>query len=123
MITGDASATALAIAALPPTVIQSNVIQDEAPVVDAIRKLVAETKTQARQVITAVPGPAVIVKKVILPAQTGATFQASVSSGGIGGDFQSLDPAFSRDGKWVYFSSSRSGPERSSSSEPSGSGP
>jgi type IV pilus assembly protein PilM len=70
--------TAIGVAALPPTVIQSNVIQDEAPVVDAIRRLIAETKTQADQVITAVPGPAVIVKKVILPAQTGAAVEAAV---------------------------------------------
>ena len=70
--------TALGIAALPPTVVQSNVIQDEGPVVEAIRTLVAETGTQATQVITAVPGPAVIVKKVILPAQPGAAVEAAV---------------------------------------------
>ena len=63
--------TALGMASLPPTVVQSNVIQDEGPVVEAIRKLVAANGTKADQVITAVPGPAVIVKKVILPAQTG----------------------------------------------------
>ena len=64
--------TALGLAALPPTVIQSNVIQDEGQVVEAIRKLVRDTGAKAEQVITAVPGPAVIVKKVILPGQTGA---------------------------------------------------
>jgi type IV pilus assembly protein PilM len=70
--------TALGIAALPPTVVQSNVIQDEGPVVEAIRRLVAETKTEAEQVITAVPGPAVIVKKVILPAQAGSAIDSAV---------------------------------------------
>jgi type IV pilus assembly protein PilM len=70
--------TALGIAALPPTVVQSNVIQDEGPVVEAIRRLVAETRTQAEQVITAVPGPAVIVKKVILPGHTGSAVEAAV---------------------------------------------
>ena len=70
--------TALAVAALPPTVIQSNVIQDEGPVVEAIRKLVSATKVQTDQVITAVPGPAVIVKKVILPAQSGSGIDAAV---------------------------------------------
>ena len=44
-------------APLPPTVIQSNVIQDEGPVVEAIRTLVAATGARADQVITAVPGP------------------------------------------------------------------
>ena len=70
--------TALGLEALPPTVIQSNVIQDEAPVVEAIRKLVRDTGAKAEQVITAVPGPAVIVKKVILPGQTGAAVDAAV---------------------------------------------
>src|SRR5204862_1630987 len=70
--------TALGLAALPPTVIQSNVIQDEGQVVEAIRKLVRETGAKAEQVITAVPGPAVIVKKVILPGQTGAAIDAAV---------------------------------------------
>jgi type IV pilus assembly protein PilM len=63
---------ALGIAPLPPDVVQSNVVQDEGPVVDAIRKLVAEQGIRATDVITAVPGPAVIVKKVILGAQSGA---------------------------------------------------
>jgi type IV pilus assembly protein PilM len=70
--------TALGMAPLPPTVIQSNVVQDEAPVVDAIRRLRAELGIQSDQVITAVPGPAVIVKKVILPAQTGAAIDSAV---------------------------------------------
>jgi len=75
---GTPRVTALGIASLPPTVVQSNVIQDEAPVVDAIRRLVAETKPEAEQVITAVPGPAVIVKKVILPAQAGSAIESAI---------------------------------------------
>jgi type IV pilus assembly protein PilM len=70
--------TALGMTALPPTVIQSNVIQDEGPVVEAIRKLIATHGTRADQVVTAVPGPAVIVKKVILPAQSGAAVETAV---------------------------------------------
>src|SRR4029077_19633892 len=42
------------------------------------RRLVAVTGTQATQVITAVPGPAVIVKKVILPAQEGSAIESAV---------------------------------------------
>jgi len=68
----------LGIAPLPPTVIQSNVIQDEGPVVEAIRQLRSATGAQSTQVITAVPGPAVIVKKVTLPAQTGAAVESAV---------------------------------------------
>jgi type IV pilus assembly protein PilM len=75
---GGPRLTALGVAPLPPTVIQSNVIQDEGPVVEAIRTLRAATGAQAEQVITAVPGPAVIVKKVILPAVTGAQVEAAV---------------------------------------------
>jgi type IV pilus assembly protein PilM len=70
--------TCLGVAALPPTVVQSNVIQDEGPVVEAIRKLVAETGTQAKDVITAVPGPAVIVKKVILPGHAASNVESAV---------------------------------------------
>ena len=70
--------TALATAPVPPTVIQSNVIQDEEPVVDAIRALVQKTGAQSTGVITAVPGPAVIVKKVVLPAQTGNNIDGAV---------------------------------------------
>jgi type IV pilus assembly protein PilM len=70
--------TALGLAPLPATAIQSNVIQDEGSVVDTIRKLIAEHKTRATQVVTAVPGPAVIVKKVILPAQTGSAVEPAV---------------------------------------------
>ncbi len=70
--------SALGMSPLPPTVIQSNVIQDETPVVDAIRELVSQTGVQSKQVITAVPGPAVIVKKVILPAQPGANVETAV---------------------------------------------
>ena len=70
--------TALGMAPLPPTVVQSNVIQDEGPVVEAIRKLIAAHGLQTDQVITAVPGPAVIVKKVILPAQSGAAIETAV---------------------------------------------
>src|SRR5262245_45643018 len=75
---GGPRVSALGVAPLPPTAIQSNVIQEEAVVVDTIRKLVADKKTRETQVITAVPGPAVIVKKVILPAQSGAAVETAV---------------------------------------------
>jgi len=62
--------TTLATTPLVATAIQSNVIQDEGAVVDAIKLLLDATRAQATEVITAVPGPAVIVKKVVLPAQS-----------------------------------------------------
>jgi type IV pilus assembly protein PilM len=70
--------TALGISELPPTVIQSNVIQEPEPVVEAIRRLIKEHGTRATQVITAVPGPAVIVKKVILDAKAQSAVEAAV---------------------------------------------
>jgi type IV pilus assembly protein PilM len=75
---GGPRISALGIAPLQAGVVQSNVIQDEAPVVDAIRSLVATHRIEAREVVTAVPGPAVIVKKVIMPAQTGGAVDAAV---------------------------------------------
>jgi len=70
--------SALGVHVLPPTAIQSNVIQDAAAVAEAIRALVQRTGVQARAVLTAVPGPAVIVKKVVLPAQTAASLETAV---------------------------------------------
>jgi type IV pilus assembly protein PilM len=68
----------LATTPLVATAIQSNVIQDELPVIDAIKLLLDATRAQATQVITAVPGPAVIVKKVVLPAQSGQAIDSAV---------------------------------------------
>lgn len=70
--------SALGMHVLPPAAIQSNVIQDVAAVAEAIRVLVERTGVQARAVLTAVPGPAVIVKKVVLPAQVGPTLETAV---------------------------------------------
>lgn len=70
--------TAMGLRALPPTAIQSNVIEDAIAVSEALRSLVDEVGVESKEVITAVPGPAVIVKKVLLPAQTGGGAHASV---------------------------------------------
>lgn len=75
---GGPQIISLGVAPLPPTVVQSNMIQDEGAVADAIRKLVAQTGAQAKEVITAVPGPTVIVKKVILQTQPGANVDSAV---------------------------------------------
>ena len=63
---------------VPADVIQSNVIQDQGEIVDAIRRLIAEVGAQAQRVVTAVPGPAVIVKKIVLPAQDGDALETAV---------------------------------------------
>ena len=78
--TGDTpTLAALAMRPIPSTCIQSNVIQEPGPVIEAIRALVTQTGSQAKRVITAIPGPAVIVKKVILPAtELGPAVEAAV---------------------------------------------
>ena len=55
------------IAPLPPTAVQNNLIQDPAVVAQTIRDLVRRTGARAKQVVTAVPGPAVMIKKIHLP--------------------------------------------------------
>ena len=70
--------SALGVADVPPTVIQANVIQDPEPVAEAIMKLLSGLGIQSTQAITAVPGPAVIVKKVILPSSANANIEGAV---------------------------------------------
>jgi type IV pilus assembly protein PilM len=68
----------IAMAPLAPGAVQSNVVQDPGPVVEAIRALVKERGIQTDQAITAVPGPAVIVKKIILPAESTDKIETAV---------------------------------------------
>ncbi|HLK12627.1 MAG TPA: type IV pilus assembly protein PilM [Candidatus Binatia bacterium] len=75
---GGPQVVALGVAPLPPTSVQSNVVQDEGAVAETIRGLVTATGAQAKQVVTAVPGPAVIVKKVILQSQPGSAVESAV---------------------------------------------
>jgi type IV pilus assembly protein PilM len=70
--------TAMGMCALPATAIQSNVIEDALAVSETLRSLIDEIGVESKQVITAVPGPAVIVKKVLLPAQSGTGAHASI---------------------------------------------
>jgi type IV pilus assembly protein PilM len=53
----------------PASAIQNNMISDPAVVAEAIRALTESHGMRTRRVITAVPGPAVIIKRVTLPAQ------------------------------------------------------
>jgi type IV pilus assembly protein PilM len=55
------------IAPLPPTAVQNNLIQDPEVVARTIRDLVSQTGATAKDVVTAVPGPAVMIKKIHLP--------------------------------------------------------
>ena len=57
------------VAQLPANAIQGNVVQDTASVARTIRELVASHKVRASEVIAAVPGPAVIIKRATFPLQ------------------------------------------------------
>lgn len=54
----------------PASAIQNNMVYETRAVADAVRALVDSHGVRARKVITAVPGPAVIIKRVTLPAQS-----------------------------------------------------
>jgi type IV pilus assembly protein PilM len=54
------------LAPVPEGAVQNNTVQDVTAVSDVIRRLTEELGVQARQVTTAVPGPAVIIKKARL---------------------------------------------------------
>lgn len=57
------------IALLPASAVQSNMVQDSESVTRAIRTLLEEHRVKTTEVITAVPGPAVIIKRANFPSQ------------------------------------------------------
>jgi type IV pilus assembly protein PilM len=64
--------------ALPPTAVQNNTIQEPEQVASAIRSLCDAVGCKAKEVVSAVPGPAVIIKKIQLPNQPPADLENSV---------------------------------------------
>jgi len=68
----------LGILPLPVNAIQNNMVVDSKPVVEAIRKLIGENGVKSKQVISAVPGRAVIMKKVQMPKQEPAELEANI---------------------------------------------
>jgi type IV pilus assembly protein PilM len=68
----------LGILPLPEQAIQNNMVVDSKPVVDVIRRLIQENGVKSKQVISAVPGRAVIMKKVQMPKQEPAELEANV---------------------------------------------
>jgi type IV pilus assembly protein PilM len=54
----------------PPSAIQSNMVTEPHRVADAIKSLMDAKGIRARKAVTAVPGPAVMIKRVNLPEQT-----------------------------------------------------
>ncbi len=79
----EGSATDLTIrsfgsAPLPASAIQNNMIVEPDGVAGAIRGLLRKTGISANEAVTAVPGPAVIIKKLQLPTQTPSELENSV---------------------------------------------
>ena len=63
---------------LPPTAVQNNMVADKDVVVKTIQSLIQANGIKATQVVSAVPGRAVIIKKIQLPAQEQAELEANV---------------------------------------------
>ena len=75
---GSIRLLAAGIAPLPTTAVQNNLIQDHDAVVQTIRDLVRRTGARATEVVTAVPGPAVMIKKIHVPGGDEANLEQQV---------------------------------------------
>lgn len=68
----------LGILPLPSTAVQNNMIAEKDVVVKTIQSLIQANGVKATRVVSAVPGRAVIIKKIQLPAQGEAELEANV---------------------------------------------
>ena len=62
----------------PPSAIQNNMVYETTAVAQATQALIESHGVHARKVITAVPGPAVIIKRVTLPAQSAQELENTI---------------------------------------------
>jgi type IV pilus assembly protein PilM len=75
---GSLRICAAGIAPLPPTAVQNNLIQEPAEVANTIRELMKRTGARATNVVTAVPGPAVMIKKIHMPGSDDTNLEQHV---------------------------------------------
>ncbi|MGH7873341.1 MAG: type IV pilus assembly protein PilM [Candidatus Binatia bacterium] len=68
----------LGISPLPPDSIQQNMVVEPAPLIEAVRGLIKEHGVSATKVICAVPGRAVIMKKIQMPRQTDQELETNI---------------------------------------------
>ncbi len=68
----------LAISPLPPEAIVDGALMDSVTIIDAIRDVIANSKTKAKDVVTSVSGHSVIVKKISLPFMTESELEESI---------------------------------------------
>ncbi|MCS6927108.1 MAG: pilus assembly protein PilM, partial [Candidatus Binatia bacterium] len=66
------------LAPLPSNAIQGNTVQDTAAVTTAIRALLEQHKVKGTDVVTVVPGPAVIIKRATFPTHDPATLEETI---------------------------------------------
>ncbi|MGH7856347.1 MAG: type IV pilus assembly protein PilM [Candidatus Binatia bacterium] len=64
--------------AIPASAVQNNLVQEPETVAAAIGELMKRTKATGKHAITAVPGPAVIIKKIQLPSQSATDLENAV---------------------------------------------
>lgn len=75
---GQLSIRGFASAPLPSSAVQNNMIVEQDSVAGIIRGLIKKAGASATEAITAVPGPAVIIKKLQLPSQAPNELENSV---------------------------------------------
>ncbi|GIW40434.1 MAG: pilus assembly protein PilM [Candidatus Binatia bacterium] len=75
---GSVAVTAFGTAPTPPGAVHSSSVQDPSVVAEALRTVVEAKKMRARKAITAVPGPAVIIKRMSFPAQSPEELESAV---------------------------------------------
>ena len=90
------------IAPLPPNAVQGNVVQDSGSVSQAIRALLERQGVKTTEVVAAVPGPAVIIKRATFPVQDPKDLEETIlfeagnfipeSLDNVNLDYQVLDP-------------------------------
>ena len=68
----------LGVLPLPANVIKNNMVVEPKPIVDTIKRLIQESGVNSKQVISAVPGRAVIMKKVQMPKQEAAELENNI---------------------------------------------
>jgi type IV pilus assembly protein PilM len=68
----------LGVLPLPTNAIQNNMVVDAKPVAETIRRLIQENRVKSTQVVSAVPGRAVIMKRIEMPMQEDAELEANI---------------------------------------------
>jgi type IV pilus assembly protein PilM len=68
----------LGVLPIPMDAIQNNMVVDAKSVADTVRRLIQESRVKSTQVVSAVPGRAVIMKRIEMPMQEEAELEANI---------------------------------------------